>query len=142
MTYACHLMRSSVVPHTIASDTAQNTNWKKRSAAGLMSYVPRNGMSLAADAASWPTFRNQPCVPAMAPAPPKANAKPHCMNMTSTPATVTQVVSMADAVSGRVGPDAADATPGTTSRAARAASPEPAVRARLALDPPCRAVGY
>ena len=29
-----NLMRSSVVPHTIASETAQNTNWKKQNADG------------------------------------------------------------------------------------------------------------
>ncbi len=28
MTYTPNLMRSSVVPHTMASETAQKTNWK------------------------------------------------------------------------------------------------------------------
>src|SRR5918911_4796461 len=151
-------MRSRVVPQTIASETAQNTNWKNRSAPGLMSTAPRSGMSFAALAASWPTFRNQPCVPAMAPAPPKASANPTaqyaselieklsrifatpapaffmrekpisssanpaCMNITRTPATITQVVLTLETVSDRVGPSTADAAAGRASAAVRAAT--------------------
>ena len=147
-----------MVPQTIARETAQNTNWKNRSAAGLMSYVPRNGMSLAADAASCPTFRKKPCVPAIAPAPPNASANPQaqyasdaiekfmrifatpepaffirekpisrkanpaCMNITSTPATITQVVLTLDVTSGRVGPLAAEAAAGSARAAASAAA--------------------
>ena len=39
-------------------------------------------------------------------------AKPACMNITSTPATITQVVFTAETVSGRVGPSWAAATAG------------------------------
>ena len=69
-------MRSSVVPQTIARETAQNTNWKNSSAAGLMSTTPRSGMSSAASAAVCPTLRKNPWSPANQPAPPKASAKP------------------------------------------------------------------
>ena len=31
--YAANFMRSSVVPHTIASETAANMNWKMKNAA-------------------------------------------------------------------------------------------------------------
>ena len=70
------MIRSSVVPQTIASDTAQKTNWKNSNAAGLMPTTPSSGKSPAASQAVWPTSRNQPCVPAIVPAPPKARAKP------------------------------------------------------------------
>ena len=46
------MIRSSVVPQTIASETAQNTNWKNRNAAGSIPYVPTNGNSFAATAAT------------------------------------------------------------------------------------------
>ena len=179
-------MRSSVVPQTIASETAQNTNWKNRSAAGLMFTTFSSGMSLAAEAASCPTLRKKPCVPAIAPAPPNASANPHaqyaieaieklsrifatpapaffmrekpisssakpaCMNITSTPATITQVVLTLDTVSDRVGPAAAEAAPGTANAAAstprqaasdllRAESSGAAPVARFSMNPPCRA---
>src|SRR5436853_467448 len=61
------------------------------------------------------------------------NAKPACMNITSTPATITQVVSTADVVSERLGP-AADATAGNASMAHRA--PNTASRARLSIEGP------
>src|SRR5256885_4537125 len=48
-----------------------------------------------------------------------SRANPACMNITRTPATITQVVSTADAVSDRLGPAAAAAT-GTPSSAASA----------------------
>jgi hypothetical protein len=64
-------MRSIVVPQTIASDTAQKTNWKKNLA----------GTAACENAIAGNMFgsvvpRNVPCVPANQPAPPKAIAKP------------------------------------------------------------------
>src|SRR5438874_6105310 len=137
-----------------------------------MSYVPRNGMSLAADAASCPTFRNQPWVPAIAPAPPNASANPQaqyaseaiekfmrifatpapaffirekpisrkanpaCMNITSTPATITQVVLTLETVSDRLGPSAANAAPGTASAVASAAAQARSILLDMTF-PPC-----
>src|SRR2546421_5072801 len=126
-------------------------------------------MSLAADAASCPTFRKKPCVPAIAPAPPNASANPQaqyasdaiekfmrifatpepaffirekpisrkanpaCMNITSTPATITQVVLTLDVTSGRVGPLAAEAAAGSA-RAAASAAAQPATTRIRAWD--------
>ncbi len=70
------MIRSSVVPQTIASETAQNTNWKNSSAAGFTPVAPTSGMMLPVEAASVLTSRKKPCVPAIAPAPPKARANP------------------------------------------------------------------
>jgi hypothetical protein len=42
------LIRSSVVPQMIASETAQKTNWKNRSAAGLMFATSSSGICDAA----------------------------------------------------------------------------------------------
>ena len=39
MGYAMNLMRSSVVPHTMARETAQKTNWKKKNAENEPSIV-------------------------------------------------------------------------------------------------------
>src|SRR5256885_11235034 len=62
------------------------------------------------------------------------NAKPACMNITSTPATITQVVLTADVVSDSVGPSAAPATAGKASMAHTA--PQRASTARLLIDSP------
>src|SRR5882757_1055098 len=51
-------------------------------------------------------------------------AKPACMNITSTPATITQVVLTLDVTSSRVGPPAADANAGTA-RSVPAQAPSP-----------------
>ena len=76
MTYALNLIRSRVAPQTIASETAQNTNWKNMNAAGLIEYVATNGMLSPASSIEEPTFKKNPCVPAISPSPPKASAKP------------------------------------------------------------------
>src|SRR5207249_697317 len=53
------------------------------------------------------------------------NANPACMNITSTPATITQVVLTLDTVSDRLGPLAADVAVGMASAVASATT-EPA----------------
>ena len=64
-------MRSIVVPHTIASDTAQNTNWKKNLAG-----TTACENSIAGNALGSVVPRNVPSVPANQPVPPKASANP------------------------------------------------------------------
>ena len=65
-----------MVPQTIASETAQKTNWKNSSAAGLMPAMSSSGNWVAASAGSELTSRKKPFVPAISPAPPNASAKP------------------------------------------------------------------
>ena len=116
-----NLIRSSVVPHTIASETAQNMNWKNMNAAV--------SPTISSPARLLPVLKKKPLSPSSQPAPPNANAKPHahhtiepieklttifatpmptflprekpisrnakpaCMNMTSAPATRIQSTS-------------------------------------------------
>ena len=72
MTYAENLMRSSVVPHTIARETAQNMNWK------IMNAVVEPLISPATMPPSIvpPIEKKKPESPMILPAPPKASAKP------------------------------------------------------------------
>ena len=128
------MIRSSVVPQTIASETAQKTNWKNHFASTVASESPITGKAVRGSPKFW---RKNPVFPItswngpMLPFAPKANAnptayharaaiekfirifativpaflprenpisrnaKPACMNMTSTPATTTQSVSTA-----------------------------------------------
>ena len=65
------MIRSSVVPQTIASDTAQNTNWKKN-LAGTTATDP----DMAGNRSPFDVSRKTPCVPANQPAPPNASANP------------------------------------------------------------------
>jgi hypothetical protein len=74
--YAPNLIRSSVVPQTIASETAQNTNWKNSSAAGLIEAISSNGICDTASVGSPLTLRKNPFVPAISPEPPNASANP------------------------------------------------------------------
>src|SRR5215217_5798806 len=144
-----NLMRSIVVPQTIASDTAQKTNWKKKNAALLPSTVPSTRLP---EEIVEPYWKKKPESPASQPAPPNAMAKPQahhtieeiekfvrifattaptffprekpssrnrnpaCMNITSTPATITHVVFTAETVSSSVGPSAPKATDGASNR--------------------------
>ena len=64
-------MRSSVVPQTIASETAQNANWKKNLAgtAALENSIAGNALCAVVP-------RKVPSVPANQPAPPNAIANP------------------------------------------------------------------
>src|SRR5215210_2402081 len=123
MTYAMNFRRSSVVPQTIARETAQNMNWNSMKAA----VEPVTGPSTRPPLIVSPVEKKKPESPMIAPAPPKAranpqahqaivaiekftrifaipmpaflprekpisrNAKPACMNITSTAATRTQV---------------------------------------------------
>src|SRR5919106_3312807 len=72
--YATTLRRSSVVPHTIASETAQNANWNRKNAAE----APPNEPSTSEPALiSEPNFTKKPESPKISAAPPNASAKPH-----------------------------------------------------------------
>jgi hypothetical protein len=71
--YADAFRRSSVDPHTIASDTAQNANWKIMNAAD----APVNGPPISgAPDMSLSNCTKKPESPRNQPAPPNANAKP------------------------------------------------------------------
>src|SRR3954453_3356431 len=122
--YTPNLLRSSVVPHTMASETAQKRNWKNHFDSTVALDSPMIGKALAG---SPKLTRKNPWCPMIFPSgPPKANAKPTaqymspaiekfvrilamtvpeflprekpisrnakpaCMNMTSTPARITQ----------------------------------------------------
>ena len=65
------MIRSIVVPQTIASDTAQKTNWKKNLAgtAAVEKAIAGNRSPLLVP-------RKVPSVPANQPVPPKASANP------------------------------------------------------------------
>ena len=60
-----------MVPQTIASETAQKTNWKKNLAGTTASEA-----DIAGNRSPLLVPRNVPWVPANQPAPPKASAKP------------------------------------------------------------------
>src|SRR4051812_33085610 len=145
-----NLIRSRVEPQTIASETAQNTNWKKKNAAPLPLSGPstREPFEIVS-----PNCRKKPESPAIFAPPPNAmanpqahhtieeiekfvrifativptflprvkpssrNRKPACMNMTSTPATTTQVVFRSVTTSGNFGASWAKAALGTRSAA-------------------------
>src|SRR5829696_5682458 len=66
-------MRSSVVPHTIARETAQKTNWKNHFDSTVASEKP---ITVNASAGSPKPCRNQPVLPHKSPVPPNASAKP------------------------------------------------------------------
>jgi hypothetical protein len=65
------LIRSIVVPQTIASETAQKTNWKKNLAGTAASEK-----AIAGNRSPLSVPRKVPAVPANQPVPPKASAKP------------------------------------------------------------------
>src|SRR3954469_10393066 len=72
-------MRSSVVPHTMASETPQKTNWKNHFASTVASDRPMIGKACCGSPKS---RRKKPSVPMMWPRPPpKANAKPTAQYM-------------------------------------------------------------
>src|ERR1044072_2136475 len=119
-------MRSSVAPQTIASETAQNTNWKKNFESTVAFEAAMTGNAVAGS----PKPRKKKPVSPMSPVLPAQNAKakpqmyhmiaaiekfvrtfativpaffwrekpisrnmkPHCMNMTTMPATMTHIV--------------------------------------------------
>src|SRR5918992_6037588 len=68
MTYAENLTRSSVVPQTIASETAQNMNWNSMNAA----VEP----TISSPASVPPMLKKKPESPNSQPPPPNASAKP------------------------------------------------------------------
>ena len=142
-------MRSSVVPHTIARETAQNMNWKTMNAVvePLISPSTRPPLMLP------PIEKKNPESPRILPAPPKAsakptahhaieaieklarifampvpaffprekpisrNAKPACMNITSTVATSTHVRFSSSTTCEMGGSSCAMAAPGSKSKA-------------------------
>jgi hypothetical protein len=65
------LIRSIVVPQTIASETAQKTNWKKNLAGRAASEN-----AIAGNRSPLLVSRNHPSVPANQPVPPNASANP------------------------------------------------------------------
>src|SRR3954463_11956301 len=85
MTYTPNLMRSSVVPQTIASDTAQKTNWKnhfdsivalERSITGKLGWNTVDPPEVTVLAPRW-VKKNPPSWPMTLPSgPPKAKANP------------------------------------------------------------------
>src|ERR1700716_2810130 len=137
MMYTPNLIRSSVVPHTIANETAQKTNWKnhfdsivalERSITGKVGWKFATPFTIVTYGPIW-VKKAPPSCPMKLPAGPlkanikptahhaiaaiekfvrifattvpaffarekpiSRNANPACMNMTSEPATITQVV--------------------------------------------------
>src|SRR4051794_29519628 len=77
MMYTPNLIRSSVVPQTIASETAQKTNWKNHFASIVASESPMIGNAFCGSPKS---CRNQPVWPMRSPEP-NANAKPMAQYM-------------------------------------------------------------
>src|SRR5918998_3414580 len=74
ITYTANLVRSSIVPQTMASDTAQNATWKRNLAESgtcVQESPPYTSLTW-----SGGTAKNQPCVPISALPVPKASAKP------------------------------------------------------------------
>src|SRR5918998_2319053 len=74
ITYTANLVRSSIVPQTLASDTAQNATWKRNLAESgtcVQESPPYTSLTW-----SGGTAKNQPCVPISALPVPKASAKP------------------------------------------------------------------
>ena len=68
------MIRSSVVPHTMASETAQKTNWKNHFDSTVALDSPMIGNAFCGSPKS---RRNSPCVPMTCPiGPPNAMAKP------------------------------------------------------------------
>jgi hypothetical protein len=65
-------MRSSVVPHTIASETAQNMNWKSMKAA----VEPSTDPAIGPVATFSPKLKKNASSPSSQPAPPKAMPNP------------------------------------------------------------------
>src|SRR4051794_41113949 len=68
-----NLIRSRVEPQTIARETAQKTNWKKKNAAPLPPSEPSTSDPLEMVS---PKFRKKPESPASLAPPPNAMAKP------------------------------------------------------------------
>ena len=67
------MIRSSVVPHTIARDTAQNMNWNSMNAAVEPPISPSTRLPALI---VLPVEKKNPESPSSAPAPPNASAKP------------------------------------------------------------------
>src|SRR3954465_12750621 len=77
--YTPNLIRSSVVPHTMASETAQKTNWKNHFDSTVASEKPMIGKAV--DGAP-KSFRKNPCGPRIFPDP-KGKAKPTAQYMSA-----------------------------------------------------------
>src|SRR5215211_1888280 len=89
-TYTANLVRSSMVPHTIAKDTAQKATWKRNLAeSGTWVHESPAYTSLTCPAG---TARNQPSVPMIALPAPKARAKPTAQNNSAAIARLTSIL--------------------------------------------------
>src|SRR3954471_13349489 len=81
-------MRSSVVPQTIASETAQKTNWKNHFDSTVASEKPMIGKAFAGSPKS---FKKKPSCPMNFPAP-KAKAKPTAQYMIAAIEKFTRIL--------------------------------------------------
>ena len=85
-TYAANFIRSSVVPHTIASETAANMNWKmKKEAVSPLAAAPSS---------SRPNWKRNPVSPASQPPPPKAIANPNAHQTIEATEKLTRILAM------------------------------------------------
>src|ERR687897_2775648 len=88
-TYTANLVRSSMVPHTIARETAQKATWKRNLAeSGTCVHESPAYTSLTCPAG---TARNQPSVPKNALPVPKASANPKAQNNRAAIARLTRI---------------------------------------------------
>src|SRR5918994_1634620 len=89
ITYTANLVRSSMVPHTIARETAQKATWKRNLAeSGTCVHESPAYTSLTCPAG---TARNQPSVPTSALPEPKASANPKAQNSRAAMARFTRI---------------------------------------------------
>src|SRR5215212_7260835 len=88
-TYTANLVRSSMVPHTMANETAQKATWNRNLAeSGTCVHESPAYTSLTCPAG---TARNQPSVPTSALPVPKASANPKAQNNNAAIARLTRI---------------------------------------------------
>src|SRR6201991_1328214 len=88
-------MRSIVVPQTIASETAQNTNWKNHSVSTVTWPVePGPDQASGKFAPALSPAKKKPCVPISEPPSPNAKAKPTAQNMIAAIEKLTRIFAM------------------------------------------------
>ena len=89
ITYTANLVRSSMVPHTMARETAQKATWKRNLAeSGTCVHESPAYTSLTCPAG---TARNHPSVPTSAFPVPKASAKPKAQKRSAAIARLTRI---------------------------------------------------
>src|SRR3954470_4973302 len=89
MTYTPNLTRSSVVPQTIASDTAQKTNWKNQSVSTVIE--PSARLISGKSALTSGPARKKPDVPMISLPSPNANAKPTAQKQSAAIEKLTRI---------------------------------------------------